>query len=269
MNSLKFTILGCGSSGGVPRIGNDWGACDPANPKNRRRRCSLLVERRSETGVTTVLIDTGPDLREQINDAGAGSLDAVFYTHAHADHIHGIDDLRGLALKERKRVDVYLDHSTSARAHKAFDYCFVTPEGSGYPPILNEHRLHPGTPVAVRGPGGVVTVLPFQQHHGDIDSLGFRIGNVAYSSDLHDLPAASLDHLKGLDVWMVDALRYTPHRSHFTVAEALGWIERLKVKRGILTNLHLDLDFDTLAAELPEGVEPAYDMMTFEVALSG
>lgn len=265
MSTLAFTILGCGSSGGVPRIGGDWGACDPSNPKNRRRRCALLVQRHSESGVTTVLIDTGPDLREQINDAGVSSVDAVFYTHAHADHIHGIDDLRGLALKERKRIDVYLDHFTSARAHKAFDYCFVTPEGSGYPPILNEHRIHPGVPVSITGAGGPIELLPFLQHHGDIDSLGFRIGPVAYSSDLHDLPAASLEYLAGLDIWIVDALRHQPHVSHFTVAEALDWVERLRVRRAILTNLHLDLDYETLKAELPAHVEPAFDMMRVEI----
>ena len=265
MSTLAFTILGCGSSGGVPRIGGDWGACDPANPKNRRRRCALLVERRSATGITRIVIDTGPDLREQLNDAQVPTLDAVLYTHAHADHIHGIDDLRGLAIKERKRIDTYLDHATSARAHKAFDYCFVTPEGSGYPPILNEHRLHPGVPVSIQGAGGPIRFVPFLQHHGEIDSLGFRIGPVAYSSDVSDLPAASLEHLRELDVWMIDALRYQPHRSHFSVADALGWVGRMQPKHAILTNLHLDLDYATLKAELPDGVEPAFDMMRFEV----
>ncbi|MEW5422505.1 MBL fold metallo-hydrolase [Amorphus sp. 3PC139-8] len=268
MSALTFTILGCGSSGGVPRIGGDWGACDPKNPKNRRRRCALLVERRSEQGVTTIVIDTGPDLREQINDAGVERLDAVLYTHPHADHIHGIDDLRGLALKERKRIDVYLDHATSARAHKAFDYCFVTPEGSGYPPILNEHRLHPGAPVTIRGAGGPVTALPFLQHHGEIDSLGFRFGDIAYSSDANDLPDASVELLHGLDLWIIDALRYAEHNSHFSVEEALGWIDRLRPKRAILTNLHLDLDYETLKAELPEHIVPAYDMMRIEVPIS-
>ncbi|WP_018697950.1 MBL fold metallo-hydrolase [Amorphus coralli] len=269
MTSLTFTILGCGSSGGVPRIGGDWGACNPDNPKNRRRRCALLVERRTDAGVTTVVVDTGPDLREQLNDAGVPRLDAVFYTHAHADHIHGIDDLRGLAIKERKRIDVYLDQSTAARAHKAFDYCFTTPEGSGYPPILNEHRLLPGVPVTITGAGGPIRFVPFLQQHGDIVSLGFRIGSVAYSSDVSDLPQASLDHLRDLDVWIVDALRYTPHPSHFSVDDALGWIDHLKPRRSILTNLHLDLDFDELSARTPHDIEVAYDGLRFDVPAEG
>ncbi|MGX1305712.1 phosphoribosyl 1,2-cyclic phosphate phosphodiesterase [Amorphus suaedae] len=269
MSTLAFTILGCGSSGGVPRIGGDWGACDPDNPKNRRRRCALLVERRSESGITRVVVDTGPDLREQLNDAAVPTVDAVLYTHAHADHIHGIDDLRGLAIKERKRIDVYLDAATSVRAHKAFDYCFVTPPGSGYPPILTEHRVHPGVPVTIDGAGGPIRFMPFLQHHGEIDSLGYRIGPVAYSSDVSDLPPASLDHLTDLDIWIIDALRYSAHPSHFSVADALAWIERMRPRHSILTNLHLDLDFATLAAALPDDVEPAYDMMRFEVPYGG
>ncbi len=264
---LVFTILGCGSSGGVPRIGGEWGACDPAEPRNRRRRCALLVERVADGGRTTVLVDTGPDIREQLLEAEVTHLDAVFYTHPHADHIHGIDDLRGFALKERRRVDVHMDAGTAARVRTAFAYCFSTPPGSSYPPILNEHRLVPGRPVRVAGAGGAIDVLPFLQRHGDIDSLGFRVGGLAYSSDLNDLPRESVPLLEDLDVWIVDALRRHTHSSHFTVDQALGWIERIGPRRAILTNLHLDLDYRTLKAELPEGVEPAYDMM--RIALPG
>lgn len=261
-----FTILGCGSSGGVPRIGGDWGACDPTNPRNRRRRCALLAERvAADGGRTTVLIDTGPDIREQLLDAGVTHIDAVFYTHPHADHIHGIDDLRGFALKERRRIDVYLDESTAARVTTAFAYCFHTPPGSSYPPILNEHRLRPGKPERIEGAGGAMDVVPFRQRHGEIDSLGFRIGPLAYSSDLNDLPRESLEHLEDLEVWVVDALRRRTHSSHFTLDQALAWIRRIAPGRAVLTNMHLDLDYDALRAELPEGIEPAYDMMRLEI----
>jgi phosphoribosyl 1,2-cyclic phosphate phosphodiesterase len=258
--TLTFTILGCGSSGGVPRVGGAWGACDPSNPKNRRRRCSLLIERvQTGHGRTSVLVDTSPDLREQLLDADVHSLDAVIFTHEHADHTHGIDDLRGLFLHMRRRIDAYLDEPTSRALHARFGYCFMTPPGSSYPPILAEHRIVPGRAVTVDGSGGPIEVLPFLQDHGDIPSLGLRAGNVAYSSDLRDLPPASQAMLDGLDTWIVDALRYRPHPSHFTVDEALAWIERVRPRRAILTNLHTDLDYDALRKHLPAHVEPAYD----------
>ena len=259
MARLTATILGCGSSGGVPRLGPNWGDCDPANPKKRRRRCSLLLRREDAGGTTEVLIDTSPDLRDQLLDAGVSRLDAVVYTHAHADHIHGIDDLRGLAIKERKRIDVYLDQPTSARAHKAFDYCFVTPPGSGYPPILTEHRLHSGVPVTVTGAGGTIGILPFLQHHGEIDSLGFRIGPLAYLPDVADIPDAAWPALEGLDCWIVDALRRTPHPTHAHLAKTLDWIARAAPARAVLTNMHVDMDYQTLCKDLPTGVIPGHD----------
>jgi phosphoribosyl 1,2-cyclic phosphate phosphodiesterase len=261
---LTFTILGCGSSGGVPRPGTGWGACDPANPKNRRRRCSLLVERRRGNDVTRVLVDTGPDLRDQLIDSDTDWVDAVLYTHEHADHTHGIDDLRGLFLKRRRLVDVYADDATSRMLMTRFTYCFARPAGSGYPPILKMHELKAGTPVAITGPAGPIEALPFCQDHGDIESLGFRFGNVAYSSDLHDMPEESAEALAGLDLWIVDALRHTPHPSHFSVTDALAWIERLKPARAILTNMHTDLDYEALRRSLPANVEPAYDGMRIE-----
>jgi phosphoribosyl 1,2-cyclic phosphate phosphodiesterase len=263
---LTFTILGCGSSGGVPRPGTGWGACDPANPKNRRRRCALLVERRRGGDVTRILVDTGPDLRDQLIDSGTDWVDAVLYTHEHADHTHGIDDLRGLVLKHRRRVDVYADDATSRMLMTRFAYCFAQPAGSEYPPILNMHELKAGTPLSIAGPGGPIEVLPFAQDHGDIQSLGFRFGDVAYSSDLHDMPETSAEALGGLDVWIVDALRHHPHPSHFSVTDALAWIERLKPARAILTNMHTDLDYEALRQSLPAGVEPAHDGMRIEVS---
>ena len=261
---LRFTILGCGSSGGVPRVGGEWGACDPANPKNRRRRCSLLVERVGPSGVTRVLVDTGPDMREQLLSADVSDLDAVLYTHPHADHLHGIDDLRGLAMAHRRRVKVYMDRPTLDRANEAFGYCFHG--AGGYPPILDAHVISPGESVTVNGSGGALTLVPFRQHHGRIDSLGFRFGDLAYSSDLNNVPEETLPHLEGLAVWIVDALRHTTHSSHFTVDQALDWARRVGTDRAVLTNLHHDLDYEALKAVLPDWAEPAYDMMVLELA---
>ena len=282
MNSqmtLKFTILGCGSSGGVPRPALGWGDCDPSNPKNRRRRTSLLVERQprpnpapqagqGREGVTRVLVDTPPDLREQMIEADVDWLDGVLYTHEHADHTHGIDDLRAFFLKRRQRVDVYLDEPTAASLHAKFGYCFKSPPGSEYPPIVTERRLAAGLPVTIEGEGGPIAALPFRQEHGDIDSLGFRFGNLAYSADLSGLPPESIAALGGLDVWIVDALRYRPHPSHFSLDDALTWIDRLKPRRAILTNLHADLDYEVLRGKLPVHVVPAFDGMTFALSES-
>lgn len=264
--TLRFTILGCGSSMGVPRVALGWGSCDPNEPKNRRRRCALLVERSGRHGRTRVLVDCTPDMREQLLDAEVDWLDGVLFTHDHADHTHGIDDLRPLFVHKRRRVDVYLDERTSAVLRNRFAYCFATPPDSGYPPILSEHRLTPGNPVTINGQGGPIEAVPVLQGHGDIASLGFRFGNVAYSADIKSLPGESLAAMAGLDVWIVDALRKHPHPSHFNLDEALDWIERVRPKRAILTNLHSDMDYAELRATLPKGVEPAYDRMSFEAS---
>jgi phosphoribosyl 1,2-cyclic phosphate phosphodiesterase len=258
--TLTFRILGCGSSPGVPRIGGDWGQCDPADPRNRRRRAALLVTRDDgDGGLTRVLIDCGPDLREQMLDAGVDWVDGVLVTHAHADHIHGIDDLRAFVLNRRRRVDIYMDAPTAERIGEAFGYCFRTPPGSSYPPIATEHRLTDGVPVTIDGPGGPVTAVPFRQAHGDITSLGFRIGGLAYSPDVSAIPDAILPHLAGLDVWILDALRWMPHPSHFSVEESIAWIARMQPRRAVLTHMHIDLDYRILKAHLPDAVEPAYD----------
>ena len=257
--SYSLKILGCGSSAGVPRVGNDWGKCDPQNPKNRRRRCSALVERRSGAGVTRVLVDTSPDLREQLLGVRVGHLDGVLYTHDHADHTHGIDDLRMISYAMKKRVSVWMDQVTGQGLRKRFEYCFKMPDGQHYPPILKAHKIVPPTPVIVEGKGGNIAAVPIQQEHGDIASLGFRFNDVAYSPDISGLPEASAELLRGLDVWIVDALREAPHPSHFSVGQALEWITELKPKRAILTHLHVDLDYAMLAKKLPAGVCPAYD----------
>jgi phosphoribosyl 1,2-cyclic phosphate phosphodiesterase len=267
--TLRVTILGCGASPGTPRIGNDWGACDPNEPKNRRTRCSALFERVENGGgrPTRVLVDTGPDFRAQALACGVNFIDAVVYTHPHADHIHGIDDLRVFWQDARRLVDVYADAPTGARLREAFGYCFETPPGLSYPPILKLHTIERGVPLTIDGASGPLTIMPFRQTHGETESLGLRVGNVAYSCDVSALGDDALEHLGNLDTWIVDALRDRPHPSHFNVAEALDWIARVKPRHAILTHMHGELDYATLKRELPANVEPAYDGMTFELPL--
>ena len=258
---LVFTVLGSGSSAGVPRVAQGWGACDPTNPKNRRRRCSLLVERVTGDKRSTVLVDTSPDLREQLLDAAVAKLDGVLYTHDHADHTHGVDDLRPLFIHHRRRVDVYLDAPTSAVMRSRFGYCFASPAGGDYPPILEEHRIRANEPVTIEGEGGAITALPFRQIHGKGETLGFRFGGLAYSCDVSDIRDESFAALADLDVWILDALRRKPHPSHFSLEESLAWIERIRPRRAVLTNLHTDLDYETLRRSLPASVEPGFDGM--------
>ncbi|MCU0902683.1 MAG: MBL fold metallo-hydrolase [Tabrizicola sp.] len=260
MAKLTFTILGCGSSGGVPRLGGIWGDCDPANPKNRRRRCSMLVARETAEGITRVLIDTSPDMRDQLLDAGVGALDGVVYTHSHADHMHGIDDLRQVVFNQRQRLPVWADGPTQEALLSRFGYAFVQPEGSPYPPILDLHTID--GPVTVPGAGGPVTFTPFRADHGSMDALGFRIGPLAYLPDAVDIPAESWPILEGLDCWIVDALRRKPHPTHAHLDMTLGWIARAKPARAVITNMHIDLDYETLKAELPPHITPAFDGMT-------
>ena len=262
--TYRLTILGCGPSGGVPRLGPDWGNCEPSNPKNKRRRCSVLVDRFEKNGRTSVLVDTSPDLREQLIDTRVRTLDGVLFTHDHADHTHGIDDLRMVCFAMKRRVNVYFDAVTRDSLISRFDYCFVTREGSGYHPILKANDIEVGKYVDISGTGGAVSALAIPQLHGDFPSLGFRFGKLAYSPDISGFPEGAAELLEGLDVWIVDALRYAPHVSHFNVKRALEWIERLKPKRAILTHMTPDLDYDALKRELPGGVEPAYDGMTIE-----
>jgi phosphoribosyl 1,2-cyclic phosphate phosphodiesterase len=264
MARLSFTILGCGSSSGVPRIGGDWGNCDPANPKNRRRRCALLVTRATDEGATRVLIDTTPEMRDQLLDAGVGTLDAVVYTHSHADHMHGIDDLRQIVFNLGRRLPVWADGLTAQALLERFGYAFTQPEGSPYPPILDLNPID--GPVTVTGAGGPVTLTPFRAEHGNIDALGFRIGPLAYLPDAVAIPDASWPILENLDCWIVDALRRKPHPTHAHLAMTLDWIARAKPARAILTNMHNDLDYDTLAAELPAHIVPAYDGMAVTYA---
>lgn len=263
--SLKVTILGCGSSGGVPRPGMGWGECDPVNPRNRRRRCAILIEKTGRHGKTSVLVDTGPDLREQLIEAGVKRLDGVILTHEHADHTHGIDDLRPLVLHMRRTVDVFMDEVTGAVMRNRFRYIFQTLPGSSYPPIAIARQIMSGTPFAIDGEGGEIAFLPIRVVHGEIDSLALKVGGLMYLPDVSAIPAEAEAHLRGLDVWIIDALRHRPHPSHFSLSEALAWIEKARPKQAVLTNLHTDLDHAELAATVPEGVRAAYDGMTIEI----
>jgi phosphoribosyl 1,2-cyclic phosphate phosphodiesterase len=255
--TLEVVILGCGSSGGVPRANGDWGACDPANPKNRRSRCSLAVRRQGPHGLTTAIVDTSPDLRTQMLAAGITHIDGVVLTHDHADQTHGIDDLRTFAYMGRKRVPVWLDAATNATLDTRFGYIFRGEHG--YPPICDAHVIAAGDSLTVDGAGGSIDILTFAQRHGPIASLGYRFGPIAYSSDVSGLSPEVLEGLEGVDLWIVDALRWTRHPTHANVDQALAWIAEARVERAVLTNLHIDLDYDRLGRLLPGNVEVAYD----------
>ena len=264
---LRVTILGCGSSGGVPRVGGDWGNCDPGNPRNRRRRCSLLVERLTRNGAaTTVLVDAGPDLRAQLLDAGVRSLDAVLLTHDHADHIHGLDDLRGLYLRNGHRpIPVYAGPSTAHTVSSRFAYAFRQLEGSPYRPFLELRNLP--EVVRIQGAGGNVEAEAYPVPHGAIKALGFRFGPVGYTPDLSDMSDAAWRVLHGIELWIVDALQATPHPTHAHLPLTLSWIAVLRPRRAILTNMHYWLDYDETVRMVPAGVEPAHDMLSIEMPI--
>ena len=262
---LRATILGCGSSGGVPRLGDEWGECDPANPKNRRRRCSLLLERIGPGGTTRVLIDTSPDMREQLLDARVGELDAVVYTHSHADHVHGIDDLRMIVFNMRKRLPVWADGPTQEALLARFGYAFVQPAGSPYPPILDLYTID--GEFCIDGAGGAIRFTPFRVNHGSMDALGFRMGPLAYLPDVLRIPEEAWTHLEGLECWILDALRRRPHPTHAHLDLALEWIARAQPDRAVLTNMHIDLDHAEVEAETPDHVAAAFDGMVLEFRL--
>jgi len=260
--TFQITLLGTGSSGGVPRVTNDWGACDSAEPRNRRRRCSALVECMNGDEKTSVLIDTGPDCREQLLSADVQSLEGVVITHPHADHMVGIDDLRQLAITLRRPIDVYMDENTSKTINAAFGYCFHQAPGSSYPLFCQEHRIDPAAPIHVDGPAGEVVLQPFEGEHGDIHALGFRINDMAYVPDMKRLlNERSAEVLAGVRVLIVDALRDRAHPSHMDLAESLAFIKEISPERAVLTNMASELDYRTLCDTLPTGVEPGYDGM--------
>lgn len=255
---MKVTILGCGPSGGVPLLGNDWGDCDPANPKNCRRRASILLE----DGAAQILIDTSPDMRAQLLDAGVGRLDAILFTHAHADHCHGIDEVRALNRAMGQPIPIHASAKTFAELKKRFDYIF-RPQDPAAGAVFYKPSL---TPTLIDGPFEVagVRVVPFLQDHGFSQTLGFRFGALAYSTDVVGLDAAAFAALEGVETWIVDSYRRTPHPTHSHLAQTLEWIARVRPRRAILTHMDVQLDYETLRRELPRGVEPGYDGMEIE-----
>lgn len=260
--SLEFTILGCGSSGGVPRADGNWGDCDPSEPKNRRSRCSLLVRRGEGQGATTVVIDTSPDFRLQCVGADVRRLDAILYTHDHADQAHGIDDARAFFLQDRRKIPAWMDVAAHDSLIVRFAYIFKSM--GGYPAIMEPMLIPPhGEAWSVSGPGGDIPVKTFDVEHGDIRAVGYRIGDVAYTPDVGGVPEASFAALADLDVWIVDALRWTTHPSHSHVERTLEWIARAKPRRAILTNMHIDIDYNDISKKLPPNVVPAFDGMRF------
>lgn len=264
---MRATVLGCGSSGGVPRIGDRWGECNPDNPKNRRRRCSLLVQRSGPDGQTQVLIDTGPDMVPQLLDAGVSVLDAVVWTHPHADHVHGIDDLRQVVLNRGTMLPGYADDFTTQSLIERFGYVFETPEGSNYPPIVNLHLID--GPVVVDGAGGQIVLTPFAVDHGGIPALGFRIGSddsgsLVYLPDVLTIPDEAWPAIMDADVFICDGLRRTPHPSHANLSQAVDWIKQSCAARGVITNMHIDLDYDDVMGETPDHIVPAFDGMEIE-----
>ncbi|MBO6917674.1 MAG: MBL fold metallo-hydrolase [Rhizobiaceae bacterium] len=256
-----FTVLGCSSSPGVPRPSGDWGACDPSNPKNRRRRASLLIEQYSaDGGKTNVVIDTGPDFREQMISANVTKIDGVLYTHAHADHIHGIDDLRTFALDGRKKIDIYLNAPTLDHLKSSFGYVITSPPNSSYPPIVQTNLITDlNEKLCITGDGGTVEIDLIDQVHGNIRSIGLRIGNFAYCCDVNAFPDDSIAKLQGLDTLIIDATLMKPHISHFSLDQAIEWTKKLGAKRAYTTHMHTPLDYDAVMAYTPDHMQPAYD----------
>ena len=255
--TIEITILGCGSSGGVPLIGNIWGPCDPNDSRNTRRRVSILVKKNKKT----FLVDTSPDLRMQMLDAKVKDVDAVLYTHSHADHVHGIDDLRAFCWqrKDNKPLPIYSDQYTIDQITKRFDYAFENKYGPAVPSLAaNTISIGNNT---IQG----VNVEAIKQIHGKGFSLGYRFDNVAYSTDVNNLPNESMEQLKDLDLWIVDCVRYEPHYSHSHFDQTISWIKKLKPKRAILTHMGHWLDYTELKNKCPDNVEPGIDGMVIKI----
>ncbi|MGY6662323.1 MAG: MBL fold metallo-hydrolase [Glycocaulis sp.] len=263
---LRITLLGCGSSGGVPRVDGDWGECDPAEPKNYRTRCSLLIERAASlsaladsTQITRLVIDTSPDFRFQMLRERVSDLDGVAFTHDHADQSHGIDDLRAIVYRRRARLLAYMADFTYEALFARFGYIFETPAGSGYPPLLEPVVLPGDGAFSVEGAGGRIEGRLFTVDHGSVPCSGVRIGPVAYTPDVKEMPDNAFDAISGISLWIADALREKPHPSHSHLGQTLGWVKRAGVCNTVLTNMHIDMDYRTVLSRCPDGVRPGYD----------
>lgn len=268
---LEVVILGSGSSGGVPRGDGNWGVCDPENPLNMRTRCSALFRKTTGTGTTNIVVDTSPEFRQQMVMAGVRHLDAVLYTHDHADQTHGIDDIRVFFIQGGRQIPVWLDQATHDSLMKRFGYVFEFQ--NDYPAIASANLIPPhGTRWSVEGAGGAVPIVTFDQAHGNIRSVGYRMGGVGgqggvvYSPDVSDVDEVAMQAVRGADLWIVDALRYHPHPTHAHLDKALGWIAESGVPRAVLTNLHIDMDYEALKKRLPAGVEVGFDGWSARIA---
>lgn len=258
---IKVTVLGCGSSGGVPRTDGSWGACDASNPKNNRMRCSIKVEKLENDRKTCALIDTSPDLRQQLLQSGTRQIDGVIYTHDHADQSHGIDDLRALVYARGSRIDCFMQNETYETLINRFGYIFAGFEKPHYPALLNPKRLNWTDDFVIKGEAGEIEFQPLKMIHGAVENMGLRFENIAYCNDVNVLPNETLDQMQNLELLIIDALRYTKHPSHAHLEQTLEWIEILKPKKAVLTNMHIDMDYAELSARLPPNTVPAYDMM--------
>jgi phosphoribosyl 1,2-cyclic phosphate phosphodiesterase len=240
-------------------VGGIWGNCNPANPRNRRRRPSILVERAGQR----LLVDTSPDLRLQLLDAEVEGIDAVLFTHTHADHCHGIDDLRPLRYARESPIDAYADAETMQALTTRFDYAFESTRATGsfYAALLNDHIIEEGEPFEAAG----FTCIAFRQEHGQTSSLGYRIGPIGYSPDAVEIDRTGFRALEGIKLWIVDCLRYDPHPSHAHFNLTMEWISRVKPERAVLTHMNHTLDYNDVAARCPVNVEPGYDGLVIEI----
>lgn len=257
---MKVTILGCGPSGGVPGIGNYWGKCDPDNPKNKRLRPSILIENSS----LSLLVDTSPDVRQQLLGANVSRLDGLLYTHGHADHLHGIDDMRSINRQMGTALDMYLNEETLEHIEQRFGYV-LGPLAEGvtvhYKPELVPHIVSSGVPFNIKG----CEVMPILQDHGYCETIGYRIGDFAYSTDVVNMPEESFDLLKGVKVWVIGTLVDQPHQTHADVDKAISWVERIGPESAFLTHLGSGLDYNALRERLPDHMQPCYDGLVISV----
>jgi phosphoribosyl 1,2-cyclic phosphate phosphodiesterase len=260
---LHVTVLGCGGSAGVPHIGGadgtgDWGACDPAEPRNRRTRASIVVERAGKR----LLVDTSPDMRGQLLACGIPSVDAILYTHTHADHITGLDDIRILNRIVDRPLDAFGTAETLRELARRFDYAVRPWQPPGFfRPVLSTREVAPGETCAMAG----MPVRLFAQDHGFVRTLGLRIGGFAYSTDVIRLNAAAFATLEGVHTWLVDCFQRQPHTTHAHLAAVLDWVERVRPARTVLTHMGIDMDWAWMRASLPPGVEPAQDGLLLDV----
>lgn len=262
LNPKQAIILGCGNSSGVPAVGNYWGACDPSEPKNRRGRCSLAVM--SEN--TIIVVDTGPDFRDQVNREDLGHIDAVLYTHSHGDHMNGIDDLRVLSFKQKMKMPVYGDQATIDDAQGRFFYLFGGGNHSSYPPVLEGHVIEPDTYGQTMTIGDII-FTPFEQDHGSCKSLGYRFGSLGYSVDMFQLDDAGLKTLKGVDTWIVDGTGFksTENKVHANLETIYRYNDIIGAKQVYISSLSLSMDYQSLCDELPEGFAPAHDGLKVDI----